>query len=114
MASCERIAPLLQAYVDGELASWERLVVEHHVRDCLACAEELREITSCSASLFDALGAYALPAGFREKVMRHLPKGVPAVLGIRRRDPAHIQGHVDRLSRWTLAAVVHRCASIPS
>lgn len=106
MASCERIAPLLQAYVDDELASWERLAVEHHVRDCVMCAEELREVTSCSASLFESLAAYKLSAGFGERVMRHVPSRIPAVFGINRRDTGHVNAPIDRLSRWTLAGAV--------
>ena len=106
MASCERIAPLLQAYVDGELASWERLTVEHHVRDCVLCAEELREVTSCSASLFESLAACRLSPGFRDRVMKHLPKRIPAVLGINRADGSHVAAPLDRLSRWSLAGAV--------
>lgn len=106
MASCERIAPLLQAYVDGELASWERLTVEHHVRDCVLCAEELREVTSCSASLFESLAACRLSPGFRDRVIKHLPKRIPAVLGINRAEVRHASAPIDRLSRWTLAGAV--------
>jgi len=106
MASCERIAPLLQAYVDGELASWERLTVEHHVRDCVLCAEELREVTSCSASLFESLAACRLSPGFPDRVMKHLPKRIPAVLGINRPDVRHADAPIERLSRWSLAGAV--------
>ena len=41
MATCERVAILLQAYLDDELAPWERLMIEHHVQDCVMCQEEL-------------------------------------------------------------------------
>jgi len=73
MATCERVALLLQAYLDDELAPWERLMVEHHVQDCVMCQEELREITSCSAALFESFAPYKLSAGFRDGVMSHLP-----------------------------------------
>ncbi len=106
MASCERIAPLLQAYVDGELASWEKLTVEHHVRDCVLCAEELREVTSCSASMFESLAACRLSPGFRDRVMMHLPKRMPTVFGINRSDVRHGSAPIDRFSRWTLAGAV--------
>ena len=106
MAACERITPLLQAYVDGELASWERLTVEHHVRDCVLCAEELREVTSCSASLFESLAACRLSPGFRDRVMRHLPKKMPAVLGMNRAEGRHGGTPLERLSRWSLAGAV--------
>ncbi len=72
MATCERVAILLQAYLDDELAPWERLMIEHHVQDCVMCQEELREITSCSAALFESFAAYKLSAGFRDSVMSHL------------------------------------------
>jgi len=106
MASCERIAPLLQAYVDDELASWERLAVEHHVRDCLLCAEELREATSCTAALFESLAPYRLPAGFRDRAMKRVPNRIPAVFGMSRGDTGHLGARIDRVSRWTLAGAV--------
>ena len=106
MAACERITPLLQAYVDGELASWERLTVEHHVRDCVLCAEELREVTSSSASLFESLAACRLSPGFRDRVMGHLPKSIPAVLGMSRTEGRHVSTPLERLSRWSLAGAV--------
>ncbi len=106
MASCERIAPLLQAYVDDELASWERLAVEHHVRDCVLCAEELREATSCTAALFDSLSPYRLPAGFRDSVMSRVPSRIPAVFGMNPPPAGHVGAGIDRVSRWALAGAV--------
>jgi len=106
MASCERIAPLLQAYVDDELASWERLVVEHHVRDCVLCAEELREATSCTAALFEAFAPYRLPAGFRDRAMKRVPSRVPAVFGMSPGGTGHVAARIDWASRWTLAGAV--------
>jgi hypothetical protein len=106
MASCERIAPLLQAYVDDELASWERLAVEHHVRDCVLCAEELREATSCTAALFDSLAPYKLSEGFRDRVMSNVPSKIPAVFGMRRGRSVRVGARIDGMSRWMLAGAV--------
>jgi len=108
MASCERIAPILQAYVDDELAPWERLMVEHHVHDCVICQEELREVTTSSAALFESLAPYRLPATFHDRVMNRLPAKLVGALGSR---GAHVEsGHaskrIERLSWWTLAGAV--------
>ncbi len=84
MATCERVAVLLQAYLDDDLAPWERLMVDHHVQDCVICQEELKVITGCSAALFESFAPYKLSAGFRDRVMSRLPGRAEAPFWSRR------------------------------
>jgi anti-sigma factor RsiW len=108
MATCERIVLLLQAYLDDELAPWERLMVEHHVQDCVICQEELREITSCSAALFESFAAHKLSAGFRDRVMSRLSGRMDGAFWARRaRDGSRrVNRSAELASRSMLAGAV--------
>ncbi len=72
MASCEHISELLQAYADGEVTPSERSLTEQHLQECIRCAEELREIKSMSASLFESFAPRKLSPEFPNRVRRHV------------------------------------------
>jgi len=55
--SCERIAPLLDAYHDGELGRLGRLRVRRHVGRCEACRDELASLDGIGAWVRSALAA---------------------------------------------------------
>jgi hypothetical protein len=72
MASCEHISELLQAYADSEVTPSERSLTEQHLQECIRCAEELREIKSMSASLFESFAPRKLSPEFPNRVRRHV------------------------------------------
>ncbi|MCS0634856.1 anti-sigma factor [Streptomyces sp. LP05-1] len=101
------------AYALDALPDDERAAFERHLRDCPACAQEVRELTATAARLGLA-AAGAPPAGMRERVLagigtvRQLPPEVPA-------DPA-IPGAPQvraarRLPRLALAACLAAAAA---
>ena len=54
MKECEEFAPLLSAFVDGELTEEERAEVLAHVSECEKCRRLLGELTALHAALGDA------------------------------------------------------------
>ena len=51
MKKCEEFAPLLSAFVDGELTEEERAEVLAHVSECEKCRRLLGELTALHAAL---------------------------------------------------------------
>ncbi len=74
MASCAQIEPMLQAYVDGELAASQALIAEQHVGECPQCSALCARQKACSALLFEALHTHRLDTDFTPAVMAHLPE----------------------------------------
>ena len=68
MKECEEFAPLLSAFVDGELTEEERAEVLAHVSECEKCRRLLGELTALHAALGE-LEDEDVPAGFTEDVM---------------------------------------------
>ena len=68
MRKCEEFAPLLSAFVDGELTEEERAEVLAHVSECEECGRLLGELTALHAALGE-LEEEDVPAGFTEGVM---------------------------------------------
>ena len=68
MRKCEEFAPLLSAFVDGELTEEERTEVLAHVSECEECGRFLGELTVLHAALGE-LEEEDVPAGFTEGVM---------------------------------------------
>ena len=68
MKNCEEFAPLLSAFVDGELTEEERAEVLAHVSECEECGRLLGELTALHAALGE-LEDEDVPAGFTEGVM---------------------------------------------
>lgn len=68
MKKCEEFAPLLSAFVDGELTEEERAEVLAHVSECEKCRGLLGELTALHAALGE-LKDEDVPAGFTEGVM---------------------------------------------
>lgn len=68
MKECEEFAPLLSAFVDGELTEEERAEVLAHVSECEKCRSLLGELTALHAALGE-LEDEDVPAGFTEGVM---------------------------------------------
>ena len=68
MKECEEFAPLLSAFVDGELTEEERAEVLAHVSECEKCRRLLGELTALHAALGE-LEDEDVPAGFTGGVM---------------------------------------------
>jgi len=65
---CERIATLLNAYVDGELDLSSTLTLESHLAGCRACRQKHERLTALTADLRNGLERHAAPADLRERV----------------------------------------------
>lgn len=85
--SCERIAPLLDAYHDGELGRLRRLRVRRHLDRCDGCRDELASLDEVGAWVRAALTAdEAAPDvwGDLRWQLRRLPSPAPAARARRR------------------------------
>jgi hypothetical protein len=74
VASCLQIRSLLQAYIDGELGSGEKLLFEEHLRSCEACRDELENARALAVRLFEVLRRDRLLEDISLSVMAHLPE----------------------------------------
>lgn len=74
MASCIQIKSLLQAYLDDELGSGEKLLFEDHLHGCVACRKELERVRAVNVRLFELLGRDRLRDDLVPQIMAHLPE----------------------------------------
>lgn len=74
MASCIQIKSLLQAYLDDELGSGEKLLFEDHLHGCAACRKELERVRAVNVRLFELLGRDRLRDDLVPQIMAHLPE----------------------------------------
>jgi hypothetical protein len=66
---CEKIIPLLSAYIDKELSAEEMAVVEQHLPLCPDCARKLEE-SKAVAGAARSLGEVAPPAAFSQRLRK--------------------------------------------
>ena len=52
---CEDLAPMLSAYLDGELPDEDRKKVEKHLQTCHSCRELVRELAATGSFVKDTL-----------------------------------------------------------
>ncbi|MBT2490762.1 anti-sigma factor [Streptomyces sp. ISL-96] len=105
--SDEHVHVLTGAYALNAVGDEERETIERHVQDCMACAEEVRELTATAARLGTAVAAAAPPSMKPQvitwiKTVRQLPPDVEAVSVVPR--PASARARYAR--RLVLAACV--------
>ncbi|MGI6139510.1 MAG: FecR domain-containing protein [Candidatus Hydrogenedentales bacterium] len=74
MASCVQILGLLQAFLDDEIGSVERLLFEDHLHNCDACRHELKIARAANVQLFELLKEDRLQENLVPTVMAHLPE----------------------------------------
>lgn len=74
MATCIQIRGLIQAYIDDELNSAERILVEEHLHNCAPCQQEMLALRTVTAYLFETLGPNGLEEDLVPAVMNHLPQ----------------------------------------
>ena len=68
-AECERLAPVLSAFADGEAGAEEVAVLRPHLRSCLACRARLRDYRGAparAAALAPPLAVGSLLASARD------------------------------------------------
>ncbi|HVI91991.1 MAG TPA: anti-sigma factor [Dongiaceae bacterium] len=65
---CERIAILLNAYIDGELDLSSTLTLESHLAGCRACRQKYERLLALTADLRSGLERHAAPADLRERM----------------------------------------------
>jgi len=100
MKECEEFAPLLSAFVDGELTEGERAEVLAHVSECEKCRRLLGELTALHAALGE-LEDEDVPAGFTEGVMAAV-----------RAEKAAAKPQVKKRSTWRRWMPMAACAAI--
>jgi anti-sigma factor RsiW len=71
--NCAEIAPLLHAYLDGELDVMRCLELEKHAKDCAACAAKLASLKSLHHAFSTGELAYRAPASLRDRVRQMSP-----------------------------------------
>ena len=94
----------LQAFLEGELATTERAVVEEHLHDCVRCSADLDAWRHLFSELVELEGLRP-HEGFQDRVMAavQLPERLSLAARLRARlgslMPAAVRGHVssDRL-----------------
>ncbi|MFH1022694.1 MAG: zf-HC2 domain-containing protein [Planctomycetota bacterium] len=72
MIFCDDVRPWLAPWVDGVLPPAEKVSVEVHLAECLACRAEAEEIRALAGRLRTALADQKLPADFAASVTEHL------------------------------------------
>ncbi len=99
------------AYALNALPDDERAAFERHLRDCSACAQEVRELTATAARLGAAVAA-APPPGMKERVMDRVAtvRQLPPHVGPEAPAPAARRGGVLG-SRLVLAACLAAAAA---
>ena len=66
--NCAEIRPLLHACADGELDPVRSLEIERHLKDCAACAAEMKSVQSLGTALRDGNLAYRAPDSLRREI----------------------------------------------
>lgn len=74
MASCTQIESLLQAYLDDEISSAEKVILEQHIAACRMCSALLKRQKANAALLFEILSDHRLSEDMTPAVMAHLPE----------------------------------------
>lgn len=74
MASCTQVEQLNQAYIDGQLGSREKVIVEQHMAECGACRSSFRRHQSVSALLFESFADRRLTRDLTQSVLENLPE----------------------------------------
>lgn len=100
MKDCDRFAPLLSAFVDGELTDEERAATAAHVGGCAACRKLLDELLEMRAA-FDTFEEEEVPDGFTEGVMAAV-----------RAEKAAAKPSVKRRSVWKRYLPMAACAAL--
>lgn len=69
---CRGMGPLLDAYLDSELAPAQVVEVDRHLQDCAACAERIAFDRAVRAGVRKSVRATPLPEGLRERMVARM------------------------------------------
>lgn len=92
MASRTKIEHLLQGYIDNELSTSERVILERALSEDAELARALKRLQHTSALMFEALGERRRPQDLSAAVMGHLPEMEPA--------PGHSRLDIAQEANW--------------
>ena len=70
--NCDRAAPLVAAYADGELGGLARRALEKHLRTCAGCAAQHADLLALRQRLRTEVPYFAAPPGLRDRVAAHV------------------------------------------
>ncbi|MCD6287869.1 MAG: zf-HC2 domain-containing protein, partial [Candidatus Hydrogenedentes bacterium] len=73
MTTCTNMQELMQAYVDGQLSTEDRIFVEKHVSECPECAHSFQEMQDLTSYLVDTFAAARISTTFVDRVSARLP-----------------------------------------
>src|SRR5215510_4406952 len=65
---CEEVRPRLEAYIDGELAEAERVLLREHLSGCAACSPEAAALERLRDNIRQSAPVYRAPAGLRSQI----------------------------------------------
>ncbi|MBV9865712.1 MAG: anti-sigma factor [Abitibacteriaceae bacterium] len=68
---------LIQSYVDGELDTVSTIEVEHHLRDCSACAQACEDLQRLQTALHARALYHRAPPGLQLRLQATLEHGLP-------------------------------------
>jgi anti-sigma factor RsiW len=70
--NCDRAAPLIGAYTDGELDALARRSLEKHLRACAGCATQHADLLALRQRVRSEVPYYAAPAALRARLQAQL------------------------------------------
>ena len=65
---CEEVRPRLEAYIDGELAEAERVLLREHLTSCAACSPEAAALERLRDNIRQSTPDYHVPAELRSQI----------------------------------------------
>jgi anti-sigma factor (TIGR02949 family) len=65
---CEEVRPRLEAYIDGELAEAERVLLREHLSGCAACSPEAAALERLRDNIRQSVPNYCAPAALRSQI----------------------------------------------
>ena len=70
---CQAAKEMFSEYIEDELISEQRSIVDRHLQECAACKDEMEELLTVR-ELFASAERFSAPVGFSTRVMANLPE----------------------------------------
>ena len=103
--SCNEVRELISPYLDGYTGDRETEILEHHIKYCMPCAEEIEACQKISGSLLQ-LNNIACPDNFTGLVMSRLKESEPVKLPLRERLASRFGAAQKALAAAAAAALI--------
>lgn len=65
---CEEVRPRLEAYIDGELAAADRMLLHEHLSGCATCSPEAAALERLRDNIRQSAPSYRAPAALRSQI----------------------------------------------